>query len=254
MKKCFLHIGNFKTGSTSLQKFLYINSKEFDQHNILPIYYKNWFGETINHYNLYKDFNEGNLKEIEDFFSKITANKDIILSSEYFSSFSNQDRKIEFLKETIEKFGYKLIIIFYYRKDSDSLYSLYSEMLKQKRSAEIENVFKFKEKVFKNGSYFIENKSKNWYLNSNYFIDYKMVCEKWKNHFKNNFHSIECNFESDKAIFADFLKVIGIENLSKFDIPSKKNVTTKIKFWKFKRIFIYFYLKYYSKKFFKKFN
>ena len=132
MKKCFLHIGNFKTGSTSLQKFLYINSKEFDQHNILPIYYKNWFGETINHYNLYKDFNEGNLKEIEDFFSKITANKDIILSSEYFSSFSNQDRKIEFLKETIEKFGYKLIIIFYYRKDSDSLYSLYSEFKKRK--------------------------------------------------------------------------------------------------------------------------
>ena len=71
MKKCFIHIGNFKTGSTSLQRFLYINRKTLSLYNINPVYYKNWFGETINHQNLYKNFYEENLKEIEVFFSRI---------------------------------------------------------------------------------------------------------------------------------------------------------------------------------------
>ncbi|MAV56397.1 MAG: hypothetical protein CMI79_02550 [Candidatus Pelagibacter sp.] len=252
MKKCFLHIGNFKTGSTSIQKFLYINSNKLGLHSIHPVYYENWFGETINHYNLYKNFYEEDLKEIKEFFSKIDNDKNIILSSEYFSSFSNDLNKIKFLKETIEGFGYKLIIIFYYRKDSDSLYSLYSEILKQRHTTEIENVFKFKKKVFKYGYYFVDKKSKNWYVNSKYFLDYKAVCEIWKKFFKDDFHSIECKFENNNTIFNDLLKILGIGNPLEFKIPSKKNVTTKIKFWKLKRIFFYFYLKYHGNKFYKK--
>ena len=252
MKKCFIHIGNFKTGSTSLQRFLYINRKTLNLHNINPIYNKNWFGETINHQDLYKNFYEKNLKEIEAFFSKINNNEDIILSSEYFSSFSNDHNKIKFLKETIEKFGYKVIVIFYYRKDSDSFYSLYSEMLKQRSWTKIENVFKFKDKVFKYGHYSINKKSINWYVNSKYFLDYKMVCEAWEKFFKSDFYSLECKLGVENGIFEDFLKILGIKNISKFKIPSKKNVTPKIKFWKLKRIFIYFYLRFYSNKFFNK--
>ena len=47
MKKCYLHIGNFKTGSTSLQAFFYLNKKVFENLNFQFIEEKNFFKESM---------------------------------------------------------------------------------------------------------------------------------------------------------------------------------------------------------------
>ncbi len=250
MKKCYLHIGNFKTGSTSLQKFFFINKDLLSSHNIEPIYEENFFGKAINHEKLYKQFDTNNLNELNHFFSNINTEKNIILSSEYFSCFSKDIKKIKFLKETIEKFGFELIVIFYYRKDIDYLYSLYSEMLKHRKWTKIDNVFDFKKKVFNYGYYYLEKKSINWYLNTYYFVNYKLVEEVWKSVFKNKFYSIEYNPDDNLKIFKDFINIIGTKDISNYKIPEKVNVRGKISPWKLKRIFNFIYLKFNTKKYF----
>ena len=57
MKNFYLHIGNFKTGSTSLQSFFYLNKKFLKKNKIETIYEKNYFKNTIHNQKLYKLFN-----------------------------------------------------------------------------------------------------------------------------------------------------------------------------------------------------
>ena len=46
MKKCYIHIGNFKTGSTSIQSFLFLNKKLFEEKNFKLIYEKKIFSQS----------------------------------------------------------------------------------------------------------------------------------------------------------------------------------------------------------------
>ena len=47
MKSLYLHIGNFKTGSTSLQSFFYLNRRLLKKNNIETIIEKNYFKNTF---------------------------------------------------------------------------------------------------------------------------------------------------------------------------------------------------------------
>ena len=62
MKKCYIHIGNFKTGSTSIQSFLFLNKKLFEEKNFKLIYEKNFFKNTIPNQILFKYFDKKVLK------------------------------------------------------------------------------------------------------------------------------------------------------------------------------------------------
>ena len=70
MKKCFLHIGNFKTGSTSLQSFLFLNKEELKRKNLKVIKEKNFFKNTIHNQKLFKYFDKQDFKKIKDYFPK----------------------------------------------------------------------------------------------------------------------------------------------------------------------------------------
>ena len=57
-KNIYIHIGNFKTGSTSLQRFLYLNRNKLKTHNFQMIYEKNFFRGTINNLRLFQYFDK----------------------------------------------------------------------------------------------------------------------------------------------------------------------------------------------------
>ena len=59
MKKIFIHIGNFKTASTSLQRFIFLNQNLFKENNIQVLVEKN-FGITTNNMALFKHINNMN--------------------------------------------------------------------------------------------------------------------------------------------------------------------------------------------------
>ena len=70
MKSLYLHIGNFKTGSTSLQSFFYLNRRLLKKNNIETIYEKNYFKNTIHNQKLYKLFDEKKFEKIKKYFQK----------------------------------------------------------------------------------------------------------------------------------------------------------------------------------------
>ena len=140
MKKCFLHIGNFKTGSTSLQSFLFLNKEELKRENFKVIKEKNFFKNTIHNQKLFKYFDKQNFKKIKDYFPKKKDNSNLILSSEFFSCLSYDQGKILFIKKTILQLGFQPIIIFYFRSDDSYLYSLYAQQLTQRHNIKIDSV------------------------------------------------------------------------------------------------------------------
>ena len=141
MKKCYLHIGNFKTGSTSLQSFLFLNKEELKRKNLKVIKEKNFFKNTIHNQKLFKYFDKQNFKKIKDYFPKKKDNSNLILSSEFFSCLSYDQGKILFIKKTILQLGFQPIIIFYFRSDDSYLYSLYAQQLTQRHNIKINAIF-----------------------------------------------------------------------------------------------------------------
>ena len=81
MKSLYLHIGNFKTGSTSLQSFFYLNGKLLKKNNIETIYEKNYFKNTIHNQKLYKLFDEKKFKKIKKYFLKINKKSHVLIIS-----------------------------------------------------------------------------------------------------------------------------------------------------------------------------
>ena len=65
MRRCFIHIGNFKTGSTSLQSFLYLNRTALKRIKFELINERNYFKNTIHNQYLYKYFEKKILKKLK---------------------------------------------------------------------------------------------------------------------------------------------------------------------------------------------
>ena len=248
MKKCFLHIGNFKTGSTSLQSFLFLNKEELKRKNFKVIKEKNFFKNTIHNQKLFKYFDKQNFKKIKDYFPKKKDNSNLILSSEFFSCLSYDPGKILFIKRTILQLGFQPIIIFYFRSDDSYLYSLYAQQLTQRHNIKIDSVFEFKKKIEKFGYYF-NKKNKNYYMSQNYYLDNKKIIYNWKKIFKKDFIYIKFDKKSENKIFTDFSDILKL-NKQEFQFPNKKNVSRSIKIWNLKRIFYFLYLNFFQKKIF----
>ncbi len=241
MKKIYIHIGNFKTASTSLQNFIFINKKLFLKNNIEVLLEKN-FGTTTNNMRLFKYFNNLDKSKIKNYFSKISKKKDLLITSEYFSTFSYDTKKLIFLKKILNKIGFRPIIIFYYRCDDSYLYSFYAELMTHRGVIEIDNIFNFVDKIKKFGFYF-NIKNRKYFLSLNYYFNNKKILKNWKKIFKKDVYTIKFKKEKNGTLFYKFLNVIGVKKQKKFQVPFKSNQTRKIKFWNIKRLFYLIYLK-----------
>tara|TARA_Y100000992_G_scaffold296276_1_gene258286 strand:- start:404 stop:1177 length:774 start_codon:yes stop_codon:yes gene_type:complete len=250
MKKIYIHIGNFKTASTSLQRFIYMNKNLFNKNNIEVLLERNFVKQSTNNMKLFKYFEQMNKVKIKKYFSKSLNYKNLLITSEYFSTFSNDIEKLAFLKNTFNNLGLKPIIIFYYRYDADYLYSFYAELLTHRKIIEIDSIFDFINKIKKWGYYF-NIKNKKYFLSQKYFFNNRLISKNWRKIFKHNFHTIEFSKKRGNKVFYDFLKILKITNEINFKIPSKSNKTRKIKFWHLKRFFYFIYLKKLQKKLFK---
>ena len=250
MKKIYIHIGNFKTASTSLQRFIYINKNLFNRNNIEVLLERNFVKQSTNNMKLFKHFDKMNKNKIKKYFFKSSKKKDLLITSEYFSTLSNDIKKLEFLKQNLKKLRFEPIIIFYYRYDKNYLYSFYAELLTHRKLIKIDNIFNFINKIKKYGYYF-NIKNKKYFLSQKYFFNNKSITKNWRKVFKHNFHTIEFSKKSGNMVFIDFLKILKIKNKITFKIPNKSNTTRKIKFWNLKRYFYFIYLKNLQKKIFK---
>ena len=205
MKKIFLHIGLHKTGSSSLQAFLYKNADKLRDYGYLyPKMGIPFKGEA--HHNLAwllknethrADFNFGTWsefhKEIE------TTNLDnIIISSE---DFEPGKRIIDSLK--LELKFYEVKIIAYIRRQDLRLESQYIQHIKQ--GLDCENIFSFCKKQRRNSDY------------------YKLL-KLWEQAFGlNNLIVRPLEKAQISNICQDFLKILGVNNFKYFDKTKNKN-------------------------------
>lgn len=250
MKKIYIHIGNFKTGSTSLQNFIFLNQDLFKKNNIQVLIEKN-FKTTTNNMSLFKYVNKMNKNKIIKYFSKVEKNKNLLITSEYFSTLSYEPVKINFLKKILRQLGYKAVIIYYYRTDNAYLYSFYLELLKHKKNIKIDSIFEFINKIKKYGYYF-NPPNKKYFLSQNYYFNNSLIINNWKKIFKKNFFHIKFHKSKKKKIFKDFLRVLDLEKNIKLKIPPELNKTRKLYFWNLKRMFYLIYLTLIQKKLFDK--
>ena len=250
MKKIYIHIGNFKTASTSIQNFIFLNRNLFNKNNVQVLIEKH-FNVTTNNMLLFKYINQKNKKKVKSYFSNIEKNKNLLLTCEYFSTFSDDINKLIYFKKIMHELGFKPIIIFYYRFDNSYLYSFYSELLTHRKTIKIDNVFNFINKIKHNG-YYNNIKNKKYYLSQKYFFNNRLIKNNWEKVFKNNFHYLRFEKNRGESIFFNFLKIVGIKKISNFKIPSQSNKTRKIKIWNLKKIFYFLYLTYKQKSLFKK--
>ena len=129
-KKIFIHIGNHKTGTSSLQYFLSKEKKFLLKRNFLYIIEKN----SINHHNLswqaieHFYFNKSN-QNISDVLKEINKNKkyNIIISSENFETLKFTKHFHNFIKEI--KKTHELKIIWTIREQFSYLISLLSMLI-----------------------------------------------------------------------------------------------------------------------------
>ena len=247
LKNIYIHIGNFKTGSTSLQRFLYLNRNNLKSHNLQMIYEKkNFFKGTINNMKLFQYFDKFQEQKIIKYLKLNNKNKkNYILTSEYFSCFADNSDKINFLHKTFLKLGFNPIIIFYRRNDISYLYSFYAELLKHRKTIEIDNVFNFVKKI-KNYGHYKNIKNNNYYLSQKYFLNNRIIIKNFKKIFKKKFFVIEYK-NTNNQIFKDFLKIIKYRNSNVLIFPKKLNKSRKIKFWNLKRIFYFLFLSFAQK-------
>ena len=88
-------------------------------------------------------------------------------------------------------------------------------------------------------------------MSQNYNLNNKRIVINWKKIFKKNFIFFKFKKNEEYQIFYDFLKTLKIKKNDDFKFPNKKNISRKIKFWNFKRIFYFYYLNFMQSKIFK---
>ncbi|EAK1250409.1 hypothetical protein A9406_07945, partial [Campylobacter lari] len=233
--ECYLHIGVEKTGSTSIQQFLYINReaiKEQGYYFAQSVGLKNHWDLAFLGYSLFKKDSYvlnnflSNTKEILLHKQKIIRRLQIelkgktkvIFSSELLQSRLTSKNELKKLKKILYFLGFKKIyIICYIRNHFDMLISLYSEAIKW---GEIDTLALYKKNIEYEFGY-----KKN--LSHFYHIcDYKNILQLWGSVFgkKQLIVRIFDKKELYKGnLIKDFANSISLKWCDKFEIPSVQN-------------------------------
>ncbi|WP_261797980.1 hypothetical protein [Campylobacter volucris] len=216
---CYLHIGTMKTGTTSIQKFLYLNRNLLKTQNYYyPISIKHHRRDDHNFFahKIY-DFlckNE-KIENICYFFSVLKKEiiesnvKNIIISSENIQWLFFDKEKILHLRKILEYLGFvEIFIIVYLRESADLFISMCSELIKGGE----------------NYDYCYLNPNK---LHSHYMVyDFKTSLSLWENIFnkKNLIIRLFDNTEFyNKNLLKDFIYSVNMKWDENFILPQKEN-------------------------------
>ena len=199
MRKLFLHIGTHKTGTSSIQRFLYENNTTLIKNNV---YYLKEFTNNNAHHELakcFRDLNDDKKKSLLlSYKDKVQTIRSgiFILSSERFG-WLLKSKDVKYLYDQLDIFD-EINIIVYFREPSSYLKSFYQTTVKD---------IKVRNKISPT-QYFKDSKN---ILGTNY----RVYVRKWKNIFKDSEIIIK-KFENIKNnLIMDFLDTI------KFDLSNK---------------------------------
>ncbi len=204
MRKLFLHIGTHKTGTSSIQRFLYENNDILMKNSV---FYLKEFTNHDAHHDFAKCFtdmdDEKNKRFLSSYRKKVQTIKSgiFILSSENFGWLLH-GKSIEYLYKYLDVFD-EINIIAYFREPSSYLKSFYQTTV---------NDPKTRNKMIPT-QYFENSKS---LLGTNY----RLYIEKWLKTFKDS-KTITKNFENIKSnLIKDFLDTIKFDFSNKFSDES----------------------------------
>tara|TARA_Y100000590_G_scaffold449487_1_gene587669 strand:+ start:12401 stop:13186 length:786 start_codon:yes stop_codon:yes gene_type:complete len=260
MKKIYIHIGCHKTGSTSIQHFFFKNKNILLKNNIYIPKQKNPFDYTINHSDIAMELlKENTIKKkyikinyFKNFLNEIKKQrKDILITSENFSFLIKYPKKIKKLVKDLKKIKYQPIFICYIRNDNSYAFSLYSELRKNKQKIELDNIFKFTNKILNNGYY--ESTHSDWGYWTFYF-DYKKFIRKWKNYSKCKIFVVDYS-KNLENIFTPIIQLLKInKQKNKLKYPPIYFNKTNYKTWHIHKLFYRVYFYFSGKKIFKKYK
>ena len=238
----YLHIGTEKTGTTSIQEFLYDNIDKFKEKKIhlsklIEFPNNRHLAEMFTDYSIIKkDYDIpnklftaqdkkiffDNLKkifenEIEQ--TKLFSDKMIITSEHFHSQLKNIDQ-IKSLKNFLAKFFNKIKIICYFREQSELAISWYSTILKGRDAIEFNDYIK-----------------KRVRIDAHYFNFYEFL-KKWSDVFgKENIIPIIFDFKEkdNKQLITNFLDKIDpdLKNFINVDINNRVNLSIHPLVWKY---------------------
>jgi len=215
-KTIYLHIGTHKTGTTSLQNFLYKNAKLLKKDNYDYLVSNcTWCAhhalgwsfqgatQPISEYCSWSNY--GVINYLEDEIKNSPCDNFIISSENLY-----QLKNMEFIKRFFDRFSqFEIKLILYLRNQVSFIESWYYELVRA-------DYFKLNEDI----ADFIEN--------PRYNIDYSKELEKWKrfikieNCFILNFH----NEAKNGNLINNFCNLIGIKNYISYKIPNNVNEKT----------------------------
>ena len=224
-KKIYIHIGQHKTGTTSIQHALYNNQSILKKYgislfsqnkkgkiiktgNTSPIK-KSWIDVTCNDFINYG----GKLSNVELFaYSLGKCEGDVVVSTEHFSWIFNID-EIKLLRKELKKYFDQIKIIIYIRRQDKQVISHYQQASKSYKSAST---------IFFGNSPQAIPKLKEHHFN---YLDYNKRLGLWADIFGESNLIIKI-FELDllykQDAVADFFDILGIEN---FDVGVRKNIS-----------------------------
>lgn len=233
MKKLILHIGSEKTGSTSIQNFLYSNKAALQSQGI----YVPSFMEKQNSDLVISCLNEGKYDEyllkhgIYNSFQREAYNKKVkrrvakelscldnsidkvIISSEHFHSKLTDKEEVKRLLSFMRDYFTDISVVFYVREQSSLVISSYSTIVK---SGNVRINY-----ITPNLETFIDQ----WCRKDNHFYNYKTVLDKWDAALEKG--GIDVGIFNTKFLYKgcvvqDFINRLGI-NSKKLKIPNIRN-------------------------------
>lgn len=211
MKKIvYLHVGRPKTGTTSVQKYLYVNRNKLQEHgflypetglldgahHLLPVSILDNIPPAIEH--LPKIDPEILYEQLLDEISQSSLDK-VILSSEFFSllHFPSEDSNRAKLAGLLSDFDVKIVV--YFRYQPDFLLSSYMQEVKNLRLKHAVNFEDFK-------SLFLKRKPNNY----RWSVARWETCFTWENIIVRAFDKTKLE---NGDVVLDFLEIIGSPDL-----------------------------------------
>jgi hypothetical protein len=214
MKTCILHIGTEKSGSTALQSWLYQNSQSLSENGIYLSHslgfpnnrsFASYFAQTLDEWCFKNRIHDSNQKDLyftsfefdlrKELLLALRRHNVVVITSEHLHSRVTKKDEILGIRDFLLSVFDKVIVVCYFRPQSQMALSLYSTSLKFGHTKNLDD--------------FMGEVSPN-----SYYYNFERIAENWSSVFGNE----NCVFKiySPKTlkmnnIIIDFIEFLGAE-------------------------------------------